>query len=207
MTVAIPLFPLPETVVFPGMTIPLYIFEERYKQMVKDCLNGQPRLVIVLSRPRTQLSDGVVATHAVGAYVDIIKVAENIDGTYQILVHGQERCKVEAIDTTSHPYYSIEDRPYPLVRGDPNLEQIAAWDALDTFRRYAQRFFDSSVQEQLEEAIPDDLVYQASFICANLRLPALSRQMMLEGPSLLARFQIAQQLMQESLETRESAAS
>lgn len=202
-----PLFPLPETVIFPGMTIPLYIFEERYKQMVKDCLTNQPRLVIVLSRPRAHLSDGAVPTHAVGAYVDIIKVAENMDGTYHILVHGQERCKVEAIDTTSHPYYSIEDRPYPLVRGDPNLEQVAAWDALDTFRRYAQKFFDTSAQEQLEEAIPDDLVYQASFICANLRVPAVARQAMLEAPSLIARFQSAQRLMQERLETHESPAS
>ncbi|MBS3966024.1 MAG: hypothetical protein KGZ60_02045, partial [Truepera sp.] len=105
------------------------------------------------------------------------------------------------------PYYSIEDRPYPLVRGDPNLEQVAAWDALDTFRRYAQRFFDAGAQEQLEEAIPDDLVYQASFICANLRVPAVARQAMLEAPSLIARFQSAQRLMQEHLETDESAVS
>ena len=47
----LPLFPLPETVVFPGMTLPLYIFEERYKRMVKDCVeSNQRRLVIVLSQ-------------------------------------------------------------------------------------------------------------------------------------------------------------
>lgn len=197
----LPLFPLPETVVFPGMTIPLYIFEERYKQMVKDLLErDRPRLVIVLARPRGHLTDGTVAVYGVGAYVDLIKVAENMDGTYNILVHGQERCKVEAIDTTSHPYYSIDDRPYPLVRGDPNLERVAAWDALDTFRLYAKKFFTLSAQEQLEEALPEDLVYQASFICANIRVPAASRQVMLEAPSLTERFQIAQKLMQERLE-------
>ncbi len=200
----LPFFPLPETVVFPGMSIPLYIYEERYKVMVKDCLKNRPRLVIALSRPRAHLSDGMVSTYAVGAYADIIKVAEHLGGTCLILVHGQERCKVEAIDTTSHPYYSIEDRPYPLVRDDPNLEHVAAWDALDTFRRYAQKFFNGSAQEQLEEAIPDSLVYQASFICANLRVPAASRQSMLEAPSLIARLQIAQKLMQERLETNES---
>jgi len=48
----LPLFPLPETVVFPGLLIPLYIFEERYKQMVRDLLarsEDQRRFVITLA--------------------------------------------------------------------------------------------------------------------------------------------------------------
>ncbi len=197
----LPLFPLPETVVFPGMTIPLYIFEERYKQMVKDCLEqNNRRIVIVLAKSAADIRDTAVATFEVGSFVDILSVAENPDGAYNILVHGQERCKVAEIDTASHPYASIEGQEFELERGDPNLERVTAWDTLDTFKTYAKAFFTASTVAQIEEALPEDLIYQASFICANIRVPAVSRQVLLEAPSLTARFQIANKLMQERLE-------
>ncbi|MDQ3458901.1 MAG: LON peptidase substrate-binding domain-containing protein [Deinococcota bacterium] len=201
----LPLFPLPETVVFPGMTLPLFIFEERYKAMVKDCLETQnQRLVIVLARPSARLNDGIVATYEVGAYVDLMSVAENADGTFNILVHGQGRCRVKGIDAVSHPYYSVEEAAYPLERGDPNGEQVAAWDALDVFRDYAKQTFAFDAMSQIGKAMPSDAVHQASFICANLRVPAASRQVLLEAPSLIARFGLAQKLMQEQL-TRHAA--
>lgn len=196
----LPLFPLPETVVFPGMTLPLFIFEERYKAMVKDAIEARrQRLVIVLARSSARLSDGVPVTHEVGAHVDLVSVAENADGTYNILVHGQGRCWVRGVDRTSHPYYSVEDHPYPLGRGDPNQEQVAAWDALDVFRDYAKQTFAFDALSQIEKAMPSDAVHQASFICANLRVPAASRQVLLEASSLIERFGLAQKLMQEQL--------
>ena len=217
----LPLFPLPETVVFPGMTLPLYIFEERYKRMVKDCVeNNQQRLVIVLAKNVSATSrigdslDEVIlpVTYDVGTYVDILSVSENPDGTYNILTHGQERCRIELADqlavteadgSTSFLYYS-EDNPEALERDDPNVERVSAWDTLETFRTYAQTFFAFDALKQIEEALPDDLLYQASFICANLRVPAPERQEMLETPSLVARFESAQQLMQERLEAHDA---
>ena len=217
----LPLFPLPETVVFPGMTLPLYIFEERYKRMVKDCVeSNQQRLVIVLAKERAKASemsdplDDIILpiTYDVGTYVDILSVSENPDGSYNILTHGQERCRVELADqlavseadgSTSYLLYS-EDKPEALGRDDPNVERVSAWDTLDTFRTYAQTFFAFDALKQIEEALPDDLLYQASFICANLRVPAHERQEMLETSSLVARFELAQQLMQKHLEAHDA---
>ncbi len=213
----IPLFPLPETVVFPGMTLPLYVFEERYKRMIRDCVeNNQRRLVIVLAKPQltqVEISDALddipppLNHYDIGTYVDIISVSENPDGSYNILTHGQERCRVELADqlavteadgSKSYLYYS-EDAPETLQRDDPNLERVSAWDTLDTFRAYAKTFFAFDALKQIEEALPDDLLYQSSFICANLRVPASERQEMLEASSLVARFELAQRLMQEYL--------
>lgn len=197
----LPLFPLPETVVFPGMTLPLHILEERYKAMVRDLLEeGRHRFVMVLQRPSARISDHVASAYGVGSYVDIVSLGENPDGTYNLLVHGQERCHVKDIDAVSHPYLSVPDHPYPLRRSDPNLEQIAAWDALDTFRAYAKKVFAFDALSQIEEALPHDPVHQASFICANIRVPAASRQVLLEAPSLVERFGLAQKLMQERLQ-------
>lgn len=202
-----PLFPLPETVVFPGMTLPLFIFEERYKQMIKDCVdNNQRRIAIVLAKPQADISDVAASTHVVGSFTDILSVSENPDGTFYILVHGQERCRVGQVDNRSQPYFTIEHRPYKLERGDPNVEQVTAWDALETFRDYAKVFFAFDALKQIEDALPEELIYQASFICANIRIPAEERQILLEAPSLVDRFRYAQKLMRERIESHEPAA-
>lgn len=205
---AVPLFPLPELVVFPGMTLPLFIFEERYRKMVRDCVAAnQRRIALVLADPGLQSVAELPGVAAVGSFVDILSVLENPDGTFNILTHGQERCRVEpapsetvaAPDGTLSQLFYTEVVPYPLERGDPNRERLAAWDALETFRDYAGTFFAAEVQGQLEEALPDDLLFQASFICANLRLPAGERQALLEAPSLIDRFGAAQRRMRGQL--------
>ena len=205
---AVPLFPLPELVVFPGMTLPLFIFEERYRKMVRDCVAAnRRRIVLVLANPEAQAVPELPGIAAVGSFVDILSVLENPDGTFNVLTHGQERCRVEpapsetvaAPDGTLSQLFYTEAVPYPLERGDPNSERLAAWDALETFRDYARTFFAEEVQGQLEEALPDDLLFQASFICANLRLPADERQALLEAPSLVDRFGAAQRRMREQL--------
>jgi Lon protease-like protein len=208
----LPLLALPETVVFQGMTLPLHIFEERYKKLVRDCIEQeQRRFIVVLSKARAEIRDTEFSTHAVGAFVDILSATENVDGTYSIVVHGQERCRVDIVErisvqerdgtTSDLPYSNVV--PYPIERLDPNLERVAAWDALETFREYARSFFEPDMIPQIEEALPEELVYQASFICANMRVPVESRQVLLESPSLVARFQLAQKLMLEHLALHE----
>ena len=109
----------------------------------------------------------------------------------------------EADGSTRYLYYS-EDKPEALRRDDPNVERVSAWDTLDTFRSYAQTFFAFDALKQIEEALPDDLLYQASFICANMRVPSPKRQQLLEVDSLVGRFELAQRLMQEHLEAHDA---
>ena len=210
----LPLFPLPDTVVFPGMTIPLFVFEERYKCLVRRCVESDDhRFVIALARSSGPVSDGVAAVHPLGTFMDILSVTENADGTYNILTHGQGRCRVaiareEAIqDADGHrrPLFYIDDLPDPLGRGDPNEERVAAWDALDTFRSYAETILPFDAEEQIERALPDDLLHQASFICANMRVPSESRQILLEAETLELRFHLARKLMEERIEAHRAS--
>jgi ATP-dependent Lon protease len=53
--------------------------------------------------------------------------------------------------------------------------------------------------------LPDDPLYQASFLCVNLRVPALDRQALLEAPSLVARLELAQILMRQGSITGSTA--
>ncbi|MBF6593838.1 MAG: LON peptidase substrate-binding domain-containing protein [Thermaceae bacterium] len=188
----LPLFPLPETVVFPGLMIPLFIFEERYKQMVKDLLardEGERRLVVTLAE------EGGI--REVGGYVDLLAVQENPDGTFNIVCRGGERCRVEGAGAFDTSYQTTLDIPHPLERSDQGSEAVAAWDAMDAFRKYVAGKSDPQALEEAIANLPDDPLYQASFLCVNLHVTPADKQALLEAPSLVARLELAQTLMRQ----------
>lgn len=76
-------------------------------------------------------------------------------------------------------------------------EIVAAWDAMEAFRGYVAGVADPQALEEAIANLPDDPLYQASFLCVNLRVPALDRQALLEAPSLVARLELAQTLMRQ----------
>ncbi|RDI95493.1 peptidase S16 [Meiothermus sp. QL-1] len=188
----LPLFPLPQTVVFPGLLIPLYIFEERYKQMVRHLLaqGEERRFVITLAT--------AAGIREVGGYVELLAASENPDGTFNILCRGGERCRVEGVGVLEpHLYHTTLDIPFPLERAPRSEEIVAAWDALETFRSYMAGLADPKALEAALANLPDDPLYQATFLCANLRVSPLDKQALLEAPSLLARLELAQTLMRQ----------
>ena len=233
----LPLFPLPETVLFPGMALPLHIFEERYKQMIRDCMeNDISRIVIVLSKSQLEAGDiekfsegdfepvmtyvepsenadtdigeefpagmfeeETAFIYEIGAYLDIMQISENSDGTFDVIGHGGDRCRVENVDEASHLYLSIEDKPLPIERSDLNIERLKAWDAVELFGRYATVMYPLDVRQQIDAAMPSDINLQASFICANLNVDSSTRQELLEAKSLLDRFTLAQAIMKSEL--------
>lgn len=210
----LPIFPLPATVVFPGMTVPLYVFEARYKELVRSALALEPaRFVIALAREAEGLDDLGAPFYEVGTVVQVVDSSENPDGTFNLLGHGQERCRVKPgrvsdvaePDGSKRPLYYTEFEDYPLERSDPNLERVAAWDALDAFRAYARTFFTEDALGQIEGIIPEDLVFQASFICANVRVETVERQKLLELTSLTKRFQEVEKLMRERIAAHKPA--
>jgi len=202
----LPIFPL-DVVAFPGMTVPLYVFEARYRRLVRFVLEHDPkRFVIALARPRGLDADAA-AMADVGTVMDVVRVEERADGTYELLAHAQERTRVVPTeredvpepDGVTRPLYFTTLDPWPLERDDPNEERIAAWDALEAFRRYAATAFAFDAQEQIDANLPEDPLFQASLVCANVRVPSASRQVLLEAPSLLARFRLAHKLIEERL--------
>lgn len=210
-----PLFPL-DTVVFPGMTVPVTAFEERYKRLVRYCMDSAERRFVIAKQTETAPIRDVPAGHVeVGTMVDLLSVQENADGSFDVVVHGQDRCRIDIVRTESvlEPDGSHSSLDFTaavaakLERDDPNLEQLAAWDTIDTFRAYAKAFFEGAAQEQLDAHLPDDPYYQASYVCANLRVPLASRQVLLEAPSLRQRFELARKMMLELIEARANDAS
>ena len=103
-----PLFPLPDTILFPGQIMPLHVFEPRYRKMTHDLLDGKGELVIgtVLGTDQEQL--GQIAPVQKIAGLGCLERYEKLpDGRYLIVILGQERVEVDPAESAL---------PYPVTR-------------------------------------------------------------------------------------------
>jgi len=91
----LPLFPLPNVVLFPGRLLPLHIFEPRYRAMVADALQSDRLIGMVLLKPgRNSDYDGHTPIHAIGCTGVIVNTVRHEDGRYNIVLRGLDRFRI-----------------------------------------------------------------------------------------------------------------
>jgi hypothetical protein len=110
----IPLFPL-RSVLCPGLTLPLHIFEERYRLMIGRCIDRGEPFGVVLIREGRDVGPLTGAVAAIGTTAAIRRVGTYPDGRLDILSVGQQRFRLESVDDVSEPYLvgrvSLLDEP------------------------------------------------------------------------------------------------
>ncbi len=90
------LFPLGEVVLFPGMSLPLQIFEPRYRQLVTECLEDDEPFGVVLIREGDEVGDGAIP-YDIGTTARIISAATRPDGVVQIAATGERRFRINQL--------------------------------------------------------------------------------------------------------------
>src|SRR5437870_5894830 len=88
-TLRVPLFPLPGAILFPRSQLPLHIFEPRYREMVRDAIDGPGRIAMV--QPHRLDDDNQAPLYAVGCVGEIVGVEELDDGRFNIVLLGTNR--------------------------------------------------------------------------------------------------------------------
>ena len=95
----LPLFPLPNVVLFPGVLLPLHIFEPRYRALTADVLDSDRRLGMVLLQPGWEPDyDGKPPIFPIGCSGVIVHAARLEDGRYNILLRGLDRFRIVTED-------------------------------------------------------------------------------------------------------------
>jgi len=89
----LPIFPLPNVVLFPNMALPLHIFEERYRRMTHDCLQGDRYLGIFLLR-KGWGEAAEPLPHDVGGFGQVVRAVKLPTGNYEIVVRGLGKARV-----------------------------------------------------------------------------------------------------------------
>lgn len=118
----VPMFPLPGVFLFPGMLLPLHVFEPRYRQMVEDSLDGPGRLVLgtVLEGHRHSLA-GAPPVLEVAGLGEIARHEKLPDGRFLVWLVGLARCRVREVDS-DRLYRRVEVQPLQEVPPDAGEE-------------------------------------------------------------------------------------
>ena len=112
----LPLFPL-NSVLFPGASIPLQIFEDRYKQMLLDCLDADSRFGIVLIKSGREVG-GPAEPHTTGTVAQIVQANEIDGGRFLISATGLQRFVISEV---------LQRRPYISARVELLVEDQDPW--------------------------------------------------------------------------------
>lgn len=91
----VPLFPLPNVVLFPRAVLPLHVFEPRYRRMTADALAGDKRIAMALLRDDWQANyHGTPRIHEIVCVGRIVRSEVLKDGRYNLLLQGETRGRV-----------------------------------------------------------------------------------------------------------------
>lgn len=90
--IVVPLFPLPNVVLFPGALLPLHIFEDRYREMTRDALSGGRVIGMALLQKGWEADyEGVPSVFPVGCVGEIVQEENLAEGRFNIVLHGISR--------------------------------------------------------------------------------------------------------------------
>ncbi|KAF4406109.1 MULTISPECIES: LON peptidase substrate-binding domain-containing protein [Streptomyces] len=204
-TARLPLFPL-NTVLFPGLVLPLNVFEQRYRALMRDLLklgeDAPRRFAVVAIRDghevaptatglpdataRTELgpaagfgSDPLAAFHPVGCVADAATVREREDGGFEVLATGTSRIRLVSVDTGG-AYLTAETEEIPEREGDG--AGALASGVVRAFRTYQKRLAGASERSLAgEQELPGEPSVLSYLVAAAAVLDTPDKQELLEA--------------------------
>lgn len=183
----LPLFPLPNIVFFPHTRLPLHVFEPRYRQMVKDVLDGDQRFGIVLLRPGWEAeyfdAPPVFGFGTVGTIEQAVPLE---DGRFNIVVRGDVRFRILE-EVSRVPYRTARVVTEPEVAQEAS-QAIAKREWLaDLSRQYLRYLPDQTSVPEIETV---DLAALTNALIMSLNLDVEEKQRLLELADVAARAQV-----------------
>lgn len=200
MAETLPLFPL-GTVLLPGATLPLHIFEPRYRQLTVDLVNGavpdREFGVVAVREGWTPDDDGIAGLHTVGCTAVLRDVKRLPDGRFDLVTQGARRFRLIDLDADSKPYLigSIEPLPDDPT-DDAGVGELT--HILSAAARAAHRGYCTTAWKDGEWAEPEPDVEPGMLphiLAADCLLPISDRQHLLELTSPIERLRLVRVLL------------
>lgn len=159
----LPLFPL-HAVLCPGIALPLHIFEERYRELVRYCIDASMPFGIVLIRDGREVGGGSLSFSAIGTLAEIRQAGRYPDGRYDLLVVGTGRFAIEDVTVGEELYLIADATVLDDEVGDEDEARELANRATRRFVRYLELLqpqdgetaeeLDIRVEVETEDAMP-----------------------------------------------------
>lgn len=203
MTEKLPLFPL-NTVLFPGVSVPLHVFEDRYRTLVHQLLRiddpAQRLFGSVAIREGYEVGDhGGQSLHRVGCVLQLTEVQEHPDGTFDIVAVGRGRLRLESLETSGEflagDVAMLED---PVDLGDP-ATTVVCERARRTFDEYRNLISGIHGEDVFDIDLPRDPAYLSWSLAGTCLLTLRDRQLLLEAEPASVRLEMLVDLMRKEI--------
>ena len=192
----LPIFPLPEVVLFPGMNLPLHIFEEQYKTMIKKCLETDKQFGVVLEKEERCADVGTVAL--------IVDVEKLEDGEMNILTEGKNRFQILSLLSES-PYFVANIEKYEDIKYEIDTPLKKIIKEIKKLSNKALNISDLVSDEELAKKVklpedPDELLF---LVAGNLTCSYEEKQSILETTSIKKRADNVLTLLKDEIQRLE----
>jgi uncharacterized protein len=209
MSDLLPLFPLPNVVLFPNVFLPLHIFEPRYREMIADAVKSDRMIGMVLLCPGWERDyEGRPPVYPVGCSGVLTHVERLADGRYNLVLRGLERFRIVEED---------HDRSYRRAIVEPLEEQPLGPEARQAIRNYRSKLesllapaaeragglrdpeadpaaLRAAAEQKIPSAMSDEDLVNA--LAQYLDLEPLEKQALLERPGLRTRAESLVELLE-----------
>jgi Lon protease-like protein len=182
----IPLFPLPNLVLFPHIVVPLHIFEERYKSMINACIESGEVFGLVLLRTGAD-EESEETIYRVGVTARIVEVERLDEGRMNILCEGEQRFRIYRFSQQTPFWKGAVD----LIEDDERNATEALYEQVaELYRSVVDVSAKLSGSQEAELVLPDsstDLSYMVSYV---LDIEPEDKQKLLEMDSTAERLRM-----------------
>jgi Lon protease-like protein len=194
MSDLLPLFPLPNVVLFPNVFLPLHIFEPRYREMVRDAIAGDRLIGMVLLRPGWQSDyEGRPAVYPIGCSGVMTHVERGADGRYNIVLRGVERFRIVSEDH-ARTYRRAVVEPLPERALGPDDRAAIRGQRSKLEALLAPAVAHTAAESRIPAAMSDEDLINA--LAQYLDLEPLEKQALLEQHGLRPRAESLVELLE-----------
>jgi ATP-dependent Lon protease len=184
----LPILPLRNTVLFPGVVIPITVGRDKSIRLIQDVYKGDKRIGVISQKDESVEEPGVEDLNNVGTIATVIRMLKMPDGNTTVIIQGKKRFEIEEIIETE-PYFKARIKKFAESFPDKNDKDFEALTA--SMKDLANRIIDISPNIPSEASfvlknIESDS-FLVNFIASNLNTEVKEKQTLLETPDLKKR--------------------
>ncbi len=176
----LPILPLRNTVLFPGVVLPITVGRERSLKLIRDVNNGSKLLGTIAQKDYTIDRPETKDLYSIGTVAEILKVLEMPDGSTSVIIQGKRRYRINEF-VSEDPYFKATVEPLEDIRAEDDNEFSAIVGSLkDLSIKIAQ--FSANVPPEATFAVKniENSTFLINFICSNTDLSVDDKQKLLE---------------------------
>lgn len=186
-TMQLPIFPLKNVVLFPGMALPLHIFEMRYREMINRCIEEHLPFGVTLIAHGEEV--GMTADpHRVGTAARIVRVERLEDGRMNIVAVGTQRFRILHL-YHEHSYLTAAVSPFPVINGATRRAAELSQRVRPQVLEYVALLSKAANVNLVLNRLPEDPLTLAFLVAISLQVSPQDKQKLLEAvgvPEILA---------------------